>query len=211
MRQHLLNHSDLKRLAEQLLWDFSCSIDHDFNRYTIDHFMPYFSSRYHVSGDETTTCVMHVIGEEWPIYTRDYLDKTQLLEILKVDEKFTYYRVVNAESIFFNHKPVNHKDNSLRWSGYKRWSRAQWRNYWRTYYKIPGTRQMLVQEAAFDEVISWAGQESLQVRKRTRMKRLTQDIDPFDVVPRGRRARRSWKQDKKAKRQYQARKREISV
>lgn len=189
----------LQPFAEQLLYDFlMIACRGDWRRYSIDAFVDYFYDRYWVSGDPTETAyVMTRVGdgddlryESYP--ARSEINRTQLL----IDEG-DCYGIINAEQIFYNYRPVDHTPRFVRRTHhYHRLTKT----YWRTYYKVPIGRKERVEASVLDEAVAYCDLEQIQIRGRSRLRRLIQELD--DLVPRTRRPRRSWKNKSKARKQW---------
>lgn len=189
----------LQPFAEQLLYDFLMTACRgDWRRYSIDAFMDYFYARYWVSGDPTETAyVMTRVGdgdylryERYP--ARSEINRTQLL----IDEG-DCYGTINAEHVFYNYRPVDHTPRFVRrTSPYHRITKT----YWRTYYKVPIGRNEQVEASVLDEAVAYCDLEQIQIRGRSRLNRVIQELDY--LVPRTRRPRRSWKNKSKARKQW---------
>ena len=180
----------LQPFAEQLLYDFLMTACRgDWHRYSIDAFTDYFYARYWVSGDptETTYIMTRVVYPD-----RREINRTQLL----IDEG-DCYGTINAEHVFYNYRPVDHTPRFVRRTyPYHRITKT----YWRTYYKIPIGRKERVEAAVLDEAVAYCDLEQIQIRGRSRLNRVIQELD--DLVPRTRRQRRSWKNKSKARKQW---------
>lgn len=189
----------LQPFAEQLLYDFLMTACRgDWRRYSIDAFMDYFYARYWVSGDPTETAyVMTRVGdgdylryEKYP--ARSEINRTQLL----IDEG-DCYGTINAEHVFYNYRPVDHTPRFVRrTSPYHRITKT----YWRTYYKVPIGRKERIEAYVLDEAVAYCDLEQIQIRGRSRLNRVIQELDY--LVPRTRRPRRSWKNKSKARKQW---------
>lgn len=189
----------LQPFAEQLLYDFlMIACRGNWRRYSIDAFMDYFYARYWVSGDPTETAyVMTRVGdgddlryESYP--ARSEINRTQLL----IDEGGCY-GIINAEQVFYNYRPVDHTPSFVRRTyHYHRITKT----YWRTYYKVPIGRKERVEASVLDEAVAYCDLERIQIRGRSRLNRVVQELD--DLVPRTRRPRRSWKNKSKARKQW---------
>ena len=190
----------LQPFAEQLLYDFLMrTCRGDWRRYSIDAFMDYFYDRYWVSGDTTETAyVMTRVGdgnelryESYP--SRSEIERTQLW----LDEGGGYGSIINAERVFYNYRPVDHTPRFVRRTHpYHRITKT----YWRTYYKVPIGRKERVEASVLDEVVAYCDLEQIQIRGRSRLNRVIQELG--DLVPRTRRPRRSWKNKSKARKQW---------
>lgn len=189
----------LQPFAEQLLYDFlMIACRGDWRRYSIDAFMDYFYARYWVSGETTETAyIMTLVGDgddlRYESYqTRSEINRTQLL----IDEG-DFYGTINAEQVFYNYRPVDHTPRFVRRTyPYHHITKT----YWRTYYKVPIGRKERVEAAVLDEAVAYCDLEQIQIRGRSRLNRVVQELD--DLVPRTRRPRRSWKNKSKARKQW---------
>ena len=189
----------LQPFAEQMLYDFlATACRGDWRRYAIDHFMDYFYARYWVSGDPTETAyVMARVGDGDELRYESYparceIERTQLL----IDEG-DCYGTINAEHVFYNYRPVDHTPRFVRRTHpYHRITKT----YWRTYYKVPIGRKERVEASVFNEAVAYCDLEQIQIRGRSRLNRVIQELG--DLVPRTRRPRRSWKNKSKARKQW---------
>lgn len=210
MEFRFVDPSQLKSFTETMLGDFfRYACGSDWNQYTAANFNRYFVSLgYFTGGNEWRTSVVEFCDVDDISYTARLVDQVErilLLSEIGAGEVEVPVSVISADYIFFNYRPVLHKPdrrifipNSM--------SKAEWREYWREYYKIPGTRQRLVTESVFYEAVEECDREKWRIRHRTRDRHVYQDVDLYDILPRGRRAAKSWKTKTKTRKQWAAKK-----
>lgn len=210
MEFRFVDPSQLKSFAETMLGDFfRCACSSDWNRYTAANFNRYFVDHgYFTGGNEWRTAVVELYDEDGNPYSARLVDRAERLLLLsEIDggEVDTPVSVISADYIFFNYRPALHKETRRIYLSHLM-SKAEWREEWRKYYKIPGTRQRLVTESVFDEAVGECDLEKWQIRHRTRGRHIYQYVDLYDILPRGRRATKSWKNKTRARKQWAAKK-----
>ena len=173
-----LTNTEFKIWSEHILYKYA-------QKQTLTYigFLHEFSKRYHVSGTVLNT------------------DKEQLIL-----QGQNYYSIITAAKIYYCYHPVNHSVTLTKWRRENDWRfhKFDLRDYYRMYYRLGlyGNKELIEQEHV-SEVHNWCQLEGIPFRHPNRkLGKGYTDEELYEMKPKGRVPRKSWKHLSKRNQQY---------